>query len=160
MFEAEFWVSVAFFIFVAILGYVSAHKMILKALDRRRESIKNELDEARRLRGEAEKLLADYQRKQQQAEQEAQAIIASARSEAERIAAETRMRMEELLERRTGIAHSRIAQAEAQALADVRAAATDAAIAAAAKILVQTTKGDVADQLIAQGIRDIKTKLN
>ena len=160
MFEAEFWVAVAFFVFVAFLGYVGAHRVILASLDQRRDKIKSELDEARRLRDEAEKLLAEYRRRQQGAESEARTIIGNAQAEAERIAAEAHARMEELIARRTAIAQTKIAQAEAQALADVRAAATDAAIAAAEKILRATAKGKVADDLIAKGIEDIKAKLH
>jgi len=158
--EVEFWVTVAFFIFVAILGYVGAHKQILAALDKRRDSIKSALDEAHRLRDEAQRLLTEYQRKQHQAEVEAGAIIASAKAEAERIAAETRVKMEELVSRRTIIAQAKIAQAEAQAVADVRAAAADAAVAAAGKILAQSARGEVADRLVTQGIADIKARLN
>ena len=160
MFEAEFWVAVAFFVFVAFLGYVGAHRMILASLDQRRDKIKSELDEARRLREEAEKLLAEYRRRQQDAESEAQTIISSAQAEAERIADEAHARMEELIARRTAIAQTKIAQAEAQALADVRAAAADAAVVAAEKILRQTAKGKVADDLIAKGIEDVKAKLH
>ena len=145
MLEAEFWVAVAFFVFVAFLGYVGAHRMILASLDQRRDKIKSELDEARRLREEAEKLLAEYRRRQQDAE----AIISNAQTEAERIAEEAHARMQELIARRTAIAQTKIAQAEAQALADVRAAAADAAVAAAEKILRETAKGKVADDLIA-----------
>ncbi len=160
MFEAEFWVGVAFFVFVALLGYVGAHRMILASLDQRRDKIKSELDEARRLREEAEKLLAEYRRRQRDAESEAQTIIRNAQAEAERIAEEAHARMAELIARRTAIAQTKIAQAEAQALADVRAAAADAAVAAAEKILRQTAKGKVADDLIAKGIEDVKAKLH
>ncbi len=160
MFEAEFWVAVAFFAFVALLGYIGAHRTILASLDQRRDKIKSELDEARRLRDEAEKLLAEYRRRQQDAESEAETIISNAQAEAERIADEAHARMEELIARRTAIAQTKIAQAEAQALADVRAAATDAAVAAAEKILRGTAKGKVADDLIAKGIEDIKAKLH
>jgi F-type H+-transporting ATPase subunit b len=160
MFEAEFWVAVAFFVFVAFLGYVGAHRVILASLDQRRDKIKSELDEARRLRDEAEKLLAEYRRRQQGAESEARTIIGNAQAEAERIAEEAHARMGELIARRTAIAQTKIAQAEAQALADVRAAATDAAVAAAEKILKETAKGKVADDLIAKGIEDIKAKLH
>ena len=160
MFEAEFWVAVAFFAFVALLGYIGAHRTILAALDRRRDKIKSELDEARRLREESEKLLAEYRRRQQDAESEAQTIISNAQAEAERIAEEAHARMEELIARRTAIAQTKIAQAEAQALADVRAAATDAAIAAAEKILREAAKGKVADDLIAKGIEDVEAKLH
>src|SRR5581483_5487412 len=99
MFEAEFWVAVAFLIFVAVLGYFGAHKMALKGIDERREKIKAELDEARRLKEEAQALLAQYQRKQQEAEQEAQAILASAQLEAERLAAEAEGKVEEFIAR-------------------------------------------------------------
>jgi len=160
MFEAEFWVGVAFFVFVALLGYLGAHRMILASLDQRRDKIKSELDEARRLREEAEKLLAEYRRRQQDAESEAQIIIRNAQAEAERVAEEAHARLEELIARRTAIAQTKIAQAEAQALADVRAAAADAAVAAAEKILRQTAKGKVADDLIAKGIEDGKAKLH
>ena len=160
MFEAEFWVGVAFFVFVALLGYLGAHRMILASLDQRRDKIKSELDEARRLREEAEKLLAEYRRRQQDAESEAQTIIRNAQAEAERVAEEAHARLEELIARRTAIAQTKIAQAEAQALADVRAAAADAAVTAAEKILRQTAKGKVADDLIAKGIEDVKAKLH
>ena len=155
MFEAEFWVGVAFFVFVALLGYLGAHRMILASLDQRRDKIKSELDEARRLREEAEKLLAEYRRRQQDAESEAQTIIRNAQAEAERVADEAHARLEELIARRTAIAQTKIAQAEAQALADVRAAAAEAAVAAAEKILKETVRGKVADDLIAKGIEDL-----
>jgi len=160
MFEAEFWVAVAFFVFVGFMGYIGAHRMILSSLDQRRDKIKSELDEARRLREEAEKVLVEYRRRQHDAENEAELIISNARSEAERIAAEAHARLEELIARRTGIAQTKIAQAEAQALADVRAAAADAAVAAAERILKDSAKGKVAEDLIAKGIEDIKAKLH
>jgi F-type H+-transporting ATPase subunit b len=156
----EFWVAVAFVIFLGILGYVGVHKTVLQALDKRAASIKAELDEARRLREEAAKLLAEYQRKQSEAEQEAAAIVSEAKAEAERVAAEARTKVEEFVQRRTKIAEAKIGQAEVQALADVRAAAADAAVAAAEQILRQTTTGKVAEGLIARGIADVKAKLN
>jgi F-type H+-transporting ATPase subunit b len=158
--EPEFWVAVAFVIFVGVLIYVGAHRKIIDALDQRSARIKAELDEARRLRDEAQALLAEYQRKQGEAEREAEAIIAEARAEAERVAAEARGKMEEFVARRTKLAETKIGQAEAQAMADVRAAAADAAVAAAEKILRETAKGKVADDLVARGIADVKAKLN
>src|SRR5215470_6310763 len=121
--EAEFWVAVGFVVFCGILVYLGVPKMMLDALDERSARIKAELDEARRLREEAQRLLADYQRKQREAEGEAEAIIASAKAEAERVAAEAKAKVEEFVARRTRMAETKIAQAEAQALADVRAAA-------------------------------------
>ena len=158
--EPEFWVAVAFVLFVAVMIYVGAHKKVVETLDHRSARIKAELDEARRLRDEAEKLLAEYRRKQGEAEREAEAIVADAKAEAERVAAEARVKMEEFVARRTKLAEVKIGQAEAQALADVRAAAADAAVSAAEKILRDTAKGPVADNLVAQGIADVKAKLN
>jgi F-type H+-transporting ATPase subunit b len=158
--EAEAWVAIAFVIFLGLLVYLGAHRRVIDALDNRQARIKAELDEARRLRDEAQTLLADYQRKQKEADREAEAIIASASAEAERLAAEAKTRMEDFVARRTKMAEGKIAQAEAQALADVRAAAADAAVAAAGKILSGTAKGDVADNLLARGIEDVRNKFN
>lgn len=160
LFEAEFWVAVAFVIFVGIMIYAGAPAMMARALDSRAERIKTELDEACRLREEAQALLEEYQHKQRDAEKEAEAIILEAKREGEMMRAETAAKLEEFVARRTKIAENKIGQAEAQALADVRAAAADAAVAAAEKILAQSAKGKVGDELIAQGIKDVKAKLN
>jgi F-type H+-transporting ATPase subunit b len=158
--EAEFWVAVAFVIFVGVMIYFGVHKLITDALDQRSGRIRSELDEARRLKDEAAALLAEYRRKQQTAEREAAEIVAGAKAEAERLAAEAKARMDDFVARRTRMAETKIAQAEAQALADVRAAAADAAVAAAEKILTQTVKGSVADDLLTKGIAELKSKLN
>ena len=158
--DAEFWVAVAFVIFLAVLAKLGVHRMLVDALDSRAARIKAELDEARRVRDEAQALLAEYQRKRGEADREADAIVTAARAEAERIAAEAKTKVEEFVARRTKMAETKIAQAEAQALADVRSAAADAAVAAAEKILSETARGKVGDDLIAQGIRDLKAKLN
>jgi F-type H+-transporting ATPase subunit b len=160
MFEAEFWVAVATLLFVLLLGYMGVHKKLLEALDARRARIEAELDEARRLKDEAAKLVAEYQGKRSEAEAEADALIVNARAEAERYAAEAHAKMDEFVARRTKMAEMKIAQAEAQALADVRAAAAEAAVSAAAEILRESAKGKVADELIARGIADVKAKLN
>ena len=158
--DPSFWVAVAFVIFVAGMGYLGVHKMVAKSLDDRADRIKAELDEARKLKEDAAQLLAEYQRKRQEAEAEAQDIIAGAKAEAERLAIEAKAKIEEFIARRTKMAETKIAQAEAQATADVRAAAADAAIAAAEKILTQETKGQLAGDLIAKGIEDVRKKLN
>src|SRR5262245_54732600 len=159
-FEAEFWVAVAFVLFLAVLGYFGVFGKVLGALDQRSADIKKELDEARRLKEEAQGVLAEYKRKRQEAEREAEAIVTSARAEAERLAAESKAKVEEFVARRTKLAETKIAQAETQAVADVRAAAAEAAVAAAEKILTQSVAGKTADDLLAQGIRDVKAKLN
>jgi F-type H+-transporting ATPase subunit b len=159
-FDPEFWVAVSFLIFMGILVYVGAHRKIAAALDDRRARIAAELDEARRLREEAAALLGEYRRRQQQAEAEAEQIVAAANAEAERMAVEARAKLDEFVARRTKMAETKIAQAEAQAMADVRAAATEAAVAAAEKILTQAAKGKLAEDLLASGIEDVKKKLN
>ena len=158
--EPEFWVAVGFVIFLGVLVYVGVPKMLLDALDDRAKRVQAELDEARRLKEEAQKLLAEYKAKQRQADEEAAAIIEGAKAEAGRVAAETKIKMEDFVARRTKMAETKIAQAEAQAITDVRAAAADAAVSAAEKILTDSVKGKVADELITRGIGDVKSKLN
>ena len=158
--QAETWVAIAFLVFVGMLGYLGVHKQITAALDNRANKIKAELEEARRLKDEAMALLTQYQKKRQEAETEAQSIITGAKAEAERLSAEAKVKAEEFVARRTKMAEQKIAQAEAQAVADVRAAAADAAVAAAEKILAEQAKGDVANQLIAKGVDDVRNKLN
>ncbi len=156
----EAWVAIGFVCFLALLAYLRLHRKIVDALDQRQARIRGELDEAARLRQEAEALLAEFERKGLAAESEAAAIIESAKAEAERLAAEAKLRMEDFVARRTKMAEAKITQAEAQALADVRAAAADAAVAAAEKILATTAKGQVAADLLARGIEDVRKKFN
>jgi F-type H+-transporting ATPase subunit b len=158
--QAEFWVAVAFVILMGVFGWFGIHRTILKALDNRSQRIKQELNDARRLRDEAAALLADYKARHASAEREAADIITSAKEEAERIAAEAKTKMEDFVARRTKTAESKIALAEAQAVADVRAAAADAAVTAATTILSQSVKGSVADDLISKGIGEVRSKLN
>jgi len=158
--EAEFWVAVAFVLLLVIFGYFGIHRTVLTALDHRSGRIKQELDDARRLRDEAASLLADYKARHAAAEREAQDIITSAKEEAERIAAEAKTKMEDFVARRTKSAEGKIALAEAQALADVRAAAAEAAVTAASTVLSQSVKGSVADDLIGKGIGEVRAKLN
>ncbi len=160
MFEAEFWVAVAFVILMGVFGYFGVHRTVLKALDNRRDRIQKELDDARRLKEEAVKLVEEYRARRASAEREAQEIITSAKADAERIAAEAKAKMEDFVARRTKTAENKIAQAETQAIADVRAAAADAAVTAASSIMAQSVKGSVADDLIAKGISDVRGKLN
>jgi F-type H+-transporting ATPase subunit b len=159
-FEPEFWVAVAFVILMGLFAYLGIHRTVLQTLDRRSERIKAELDDARRLKDEAAKLLAEYEARRASAEREAEDIIANARAEAVRIAGEAKAKMEDFVARRTKTAESKIALAEAQALADVRAAAADAAVAAASTILSQSVKGEKADELLAKGIAEVRAKLN
>jgi F-type H+-transporting ATPase subunit b len=158
--EAEFWVAVAFVIFLAGLLYVGVHNTISDTLDKRTSRIQSELDDAARLKNEAMALLAEYKQKTANAEKEAAQIIEAAKADAERLAAEAHAKLDDFVARRTKMAETKIAQAEAQALADVRSIAADVAAGAAEKVLALTAKGAVAEQLIARGIDDVKKKLN
>jgi len=158
--EPEFWVAVAFVILMGVFVYFGIHRTVLTTLDHRSDRIKAELDDARRLKDEAAKLLAEYKARHATAEREAADIIASAKAEAERIASEAKTKMEDFVARRTKTAESKIALAEAQALADVRAAAANAAVTAASTILSQTVKGPIAEDLLAKGITEVREKLN
>ncbi|ODM70707.1 ATP F0F1 synthase subunit B [Bradyrhizobium elkanii] len=159
-YEPETWVAIAFVILLVVFGYLGVHRTLLTALDHRAERIKAELEDARRLKDEANKLLGEYKARRATAEREAEEIISSAKAEAERIAAEAKTKMEDFVARRTKTAESKIAQAEAQAVADVRAAAANAAVTAASTILSQSVKGSVADDLVGKGIAEVRSKLN
>ena len=158
--ETEIWVALGFILFLGLLAYLGVYRRVMEALDQRQARIKGELDEARRLREEAQALLAEFQRKGREAEGEAEAIIASAKAEAERLAAEAKTRMEDFVVRRTKMAETKIAQAEAQALADVRSAAAETAVAAAEKILAAAAQGKIAEDLLVKGIEDVRKRFN
>ena len=158
--EPEFWVAVSFFVFLGVIAYFGVHKKLASALDGRAASIARDLEEAKHLREEAAKVLADYERKQGDAAKEAQAIIKLASKEAEELAAETRRSMAEHFERRMKLAEDKIARAETEALREVRAAAADAAIAAAQTVIAAQLTPEGADALVKQGIAALKTKLN
>jgi F-type H+-transporting ATPase subunit b len=156
MFNDAFFVAVGFVLFVLLLGYLGVHKTLTRAIDDRARKIQAELDEAKRLRAEAAAVLASYEAKRTEAEAEAQAIVAQARTEAEALASEAAERMAEFVTRRTKQAEGKIAAAEAQAANDVRAAAADAAVKAAEIVLTSEARGAVGEQMIAKGIADLK----
>lgn len=158
--DPAFWALVALVAFFALLIYLKVPRTISGALDSRAETIRSELDSARRLREEAEALLAQYQRKARDAEKEAGEIIHQARREALALGDEAKKRMDEYVASRTKMAEQKIAQAETQALQEVKALSAEVAIAAAERILSTKVKGDVADKLVAKAIGDVKAKLN
>ncbi|MCJ7599421.1 MAG: F0F1 ATP synthase subunit B [Methyloceanibacter sp.] len=160
IFEPEFWVAVSFFLFLGLAIYLGMHKKLATALDNRAAAIAKELDEARRLRDEAQAVLADYRKKQGSVETEVANIVSLAAKEAESLAAETRVSMKEHFERRTKLAEDKIARAEAQAIADVRGAAVDAAVAAAESIIAAKLSLDAAAKLVGTSIDSLKSKLN
>ncbi|MGZ5861718.1 MAG: F0F1 ATP synthase subunit B family protein [Methyloceanibacter sp.] len=160
IYESEFWVAVSFFLFLGGMFYLGVHKKLATALDARAAMIAKELEEAHHLKEEAEKLLADYRRKQGEAEREVQDIVRLAATEAEALAAETRRSLHEQFERRTKLAEEKIGRAEADALREVRSAAVDAAVAAAQIVIAEKLSLEVAGKLVTQGIDALKSKLN
>jgi F-type H+-transporting ATPase subunit b len=161
MFAApELWVLVSFVLFVALLVYYKIPNKVAKALDDRAGRIHAELEEARRLREEAQTILADYQRKQRDAEKEAEDIIAMARREARFYAEESRKALNESLQRRVKLAEEKIARAEEQAVQDIRSRSVDAAVAAAEVLIARELKGKSAEDLVDKSIRDVAAKLN
>jgi len=156
----EVFVLLGFLVFVGILVYVGAPRMVLQALDARGEAIRSELAEAAKLRDEATALLASFEKKSAEAEANAAAIVAEARAQADQMAKEAAERMKDFIDRRTRQAEAKIALAEAQAAADVRAAAADRAAGAAETLLREQMQGGAGADLLAREIADIKNRLN
>ena len=155
-FGAEFYIAIAFVIFVGGVIYLGGHRQATKLLDARIALVQTELDEVARLRSEAQALLESFAKKRVEAQAEAEAIVALAKSDAEILSKEAAARLADFVARRTKQAADKIAQAEAQATAEVRAAAAEAAAKAAEIILKAKITGDAADQLVMRGIDELK----
>ena len=158
--DPEFWVGIGFLVVIGIFLYLRLPAFVGAALDRRAEAIAKELDEAKRLREEAEAVLADYKKKAEAVEQEAEAILTEAKSEAERYATESREALKTQIERRAQMAQDKIAQAESQAMAEIRELAADAAAAAAEKLIAARLDEKRASALIAASLKELPDKLN
>jgi F-type H+-transporting ATPase subunit b len=155
----EFYVLIATLIFLGVAWKLGAFGQIGKGLDARANAVRLELEQARSLREEAQKLLADYQRKQKEAEAQAASMIEAAKAEAERFKAEQIAKIHDFVARRTKLADQKIAQAEASAIAEVRAAAADAAVKAASSILSNQPASSSAN-LMSAALNEVRAKLN
>jgi F-type H+-transporting ATPase subunit b len=158
--QPDFWVGVSFVLFLVLLVYLKVPGMVAKGLDERADAIQHELDEAKRLREEAQAVLADYERKKIEAQADAEKIIAQAKREAEIYGEEARRKMQEQIERRSRLAEQKIAMAEVAAVKDVRAAAADLAVEAATRVLGAEVKGATASGLIDESIAAVRKQLN
>lgn len=154
-----FWVGVAFFAFVALIIWQKVPKMIADALDKRADGIRDQLDEARKLREEAQALLAEYQRKQRDAETEAAQIIEQAREDAERVRGEAQVALGESIERRASTAQDKIAQAEAAAIKEVQSVAVTIATEVARKLIGEQLDESRSNELVDQSISDLSRNL-
>lgn len=158
--DVSFWVLIAFVIVIGVFWRAGLHRMILGGLDKRAQKIADELDQARKLREEAQELLAQYQRRQREAEEEAKGIIEQAKKDAQRLAAETRDKIAAQIERRAKAAEDKIARAEEQAVAEVRAQAADLAIEAAREIIKSRMDKGAQSALVEKSISELRSKLN
>ncbi|MBE0691727.1 MAG: F0F1 ATP synthase subunit B [Aquamicrobium sp.] len=158
--DATFWALVGLILFIAVVVYFGAPGMINKSLDARAERIRHDLDEARRLRDEAQQLLAEYQRKHKEAEQEAGDIVAAAKREADVLVAEAKQKTEDYVARRTALAEQKIAQAERDAVAEVRGRAVDIAVEAAGRLLADKVDAGTNATLFKSAVAEVKAKLN
>ncbi|MBY0563413.1 MAG: ATP F0F1 synthase subunit B [Hyphomonadaceae bacterium] len=149
---------VALVLFIGLLVYLKVPEQVMKALDARSQAIAKELHDARRLREEAEALLADYQAKRAAAEADAKAIVESAKEQAAAVAEETRKSMMAAMARREKQAEDRIASAESKAADDVRAAAVEAAVAAAERLIRERMNDKAQSALIDEGVAELKRK--
>ncbi len=157
--DAKFWILIAFVTFVGVFGR-KAWGAIKTTLDDRRDKIQSELDEAQRLREEAQSVLADYERKKREAEEEATKMVEFAKVEAERHADEARRALEETMRRREEAAMQRIQQAEADALREVREMAAGLAVQATVELIRENLDEARSDQMIENSIREVGEKLH
>jgi F-type H+-transporting ATPase subunit b len=160
MLDNTWWAFIGLVLFLALLGYLGVFRKLTGFLDGRASRIARELEEAKRLREEAQALLAEYQKKRLAAEKEAADIVETAKAEAVRMAEEAEESLKELIARRTKSTETKIAQAETQALAEVKSLAADVAVRAATTILQTKVSGKVAGDLVAKSIADVKARLN
>ena len=158
--DATFWAFISLILFIGIIVYMKVPGMVTKGLDDRSDKIRNGLEEARRLREEAQQLLAEYQRKRKEAEQEAESIVSAAKREAEAMAQDAERKTAEYVERRTALAEQKIAQAEALAVAEVKSSAVDMAVDATEALLAKKMTGAAAGDMFKQSLAEVKARMN
>jgi len=157
--DPSFWVGLAFLLVVA-LTFKKVSRAVAAMLDTRAAKIRTQIEEARKLREDAQALLAEYQRKQRDAMSEAEKIISAAKAEAARLKVQAEKDLEHALARRKEQALERIAQSEAQAIAQVRNMAVEAALAAAEALIAKNLDGAKRDALTDKAIGELAGKLH
>ena len=157
--EAHTWEWIGLLLFIGVLIYLKVPGMALAALDDRGAKIQAQLDEATKLREEAQALLAQIKIQREATEKQAAEMLAAAKAEADRMGVEARARLEEDVARRRALAERRIALAETQAAADVRAAAVDLAAEAAESILTARLAAAKSDPMVDVGLSKLAERL-
>jgi F-type H+-transporting ATPase subunit b len=158
-FDNSFTALLGLILFIGVLIAVGVPRVIGSMLDKQIKKIETELSEAKRLREEASALLVEYEQKRVAAEQEAEGIVKAAKEEAERLTVEAQASLADLVARRTKAVEDKIAQAEAQAIAEVRARSADIAIEAA-RVVLSDEMGKKGGKIIDAAIADVSSKLN
>lgn len=158
--DATFWALVGLILFLGLIIYMKVPATVGASLDKRAAKITADLEDARRLREEAQQLLAEYQRKRKEAEAEAAGIIEAAKRDAGSLVAEAKAKTEEFVTRRTAQAEQKIAQAERDAVAEVRSTAVDIAVEAARGLLAARKDAKAAGDLFKESVAAVKSKLN
>jgi len=158
--DATFWAMIALFIFIGVVVYMKVPGMIAKALDERAAKIRNDLDEARRLREEAQQLLGEFQKKRKEAEKEAADMVAAAKRESDLIIEDAHKKTEEYVARRAALAEQKIGQAERDAVNEVRSIAVDVATEAARKLLAGKLDEKTSAELFRDSLTAVQSKLN
>ena len=158
--DPSLWVGLAFLIVVGLFWKMGVHKSMGASLAKRSQKIADELVQARKLREEAQEILAQYQRRQREAEEEAKGIIEQAKRDAERLAAESRDKINEQIDRRAKAAEEKIARAEAQAIAEVQGQVADLAIETARTIISQRMDQGAQSALVEKAISELRGKLH
>ena len=157
---ASLWTLIGLVLFLGLMVYIKVPGTIAKSLDERAGNIRDELEEARRLREEAQQLLADYQRKRKEAEREAGDIVEAAKRDAKNLAQEAKVKTEEYVTRRTAMAEQKIAQAERDAIAEVRARAVDLGVEAARQVIAKSVDAKTSGRIFKDSLDAVKSRLN
>jgi len=158
--DATFYATVALVIFLGLIAYLKVPAVVGKSLDARADRIRAELEEARRLREEATQLLAEYQQKRKEAEQEAAEIVEAAKREAGQLVSEAKQKTDEYVTRRTAMAEVKIGQAERDAVNEVRSTAVEIAVEASRALLAAKVDAKLGADLFKSALQDVKAKLN
>ncbi|GGF97449.1 MULTISPECIES: F0F1 ATP synthase subunit B [Rhizobium] len=158
--DATFWALIGLVLFLGLMVYIKVPGVMAKSLDKRADNIRAELNEAKRLREEAQALLAEYQKKRKEAEAEAAALLAAAEREAALLTEEARQKTEEFVARRNALSEQKIKQAEADAITAVKSAAIDIAVEAAGKVIASKTDKTTQTALFKDAVAKVQSRLN
>ena len=157
---ASLWTLIGLVLFLGLMVYIKVPGTIAKSLDERAGNIRDELEEARRLREEAQQLLAEYQRKRKEAEREAGDIVEAAKRDAKNLAQEAKVKTVEYVTRRTAMAEQKIAQAERDAIAEVRARAVGLGVEAARQVIAKSVDAKTSGRIFKDSLDAVKSRLN